>query len=486
MTAAASGCSLPCSRAAAKRSRVASSVPGCAAIFDHPRAAFGQGAGLVDHQGGHPLQPLQRLGAAHQHAGLGAAADADHDRHRRGEAERAGAGDDQHADGGDQPIGQARLRPDEEPGEEGDDGDGDDGGHEPGGDLVGQALDRRPAALGLAHHLHDAGQQRVAADLLGAQDQRARAVEGAADHLVAGRLGDGHGFAGDHGFVDEPLALEHQGIHRHLLAGAEAQAVADDDRFQRHVGFRSVGADAARLLRRQIEQRADGAAGARAGAEFQHLAEQHQHDDHGGGFEIDADGAVMAAHRRREQAGRGGGGQAVEKGRAGADGDQREHVEIAADAAIASRARRTASRPRARRALPSRSCSQLESCCGIWPWDGKPRRCGPIARTSSGRVSRAADPEAPRHVGQFGIGRVAGGDIDRLQRHAADRAAARPDLADLRMHRAGVDRAGGSRARRRSGAAVMSACPWPAGAAFAPRNFAGSALKRFRQDALQK
>ena len=54
------------------------------------------------------------------------------------------------------------------------------------------------------------------------------------------------------------------------------------------------------VLRRQVEQRADGAAGARAGAQFQHLAEQHQHDDHGGGFEIDADGAVMAAQRRRE------------------------------------------------------------------------------------------------------------------------------------------------------------------------------------------
>ena len=59
--------------------------------------AFGQRAGLVDHQRVDLLHALQRLGVLDQHAGLRAAADADHDRHRRREPERAGAGDDQHA-----------------------------------------------------------------------------------------------------------------------------------------------------------------------------------------------------------------------------------------------------------------------------------------------------------------------------------------------------------------------------------------------------
>jgi hypothetical protein len=58
-----------------------------------------------------PLHALERLGVLDQHAGLRAAADADHDRHRRGEAERARAGDDQHRDGGDQRVGEARLGP---------------------------------------------------------------------------------------------------------------------------------------------------------------------------------------------------------------------------------------------------------------------------------------------------------------------------------------------------------------------------------------
>ena len=54
-----------------------------------------------------------------QHAGAGAAADPDHDRHRRGQAERAGAGDDQHRDRGDQAVGQPRLGPDDRPADEG-------------------------------------------------------------------------------------------------------------------------------------------------------------------------------------------------------------------------------------------------------------------------------------------------------------------------------------------------------------------------------
>src|ERR1700680_1701824 len=50
-------------------------------------------------------------------------------------------------------------------------------------------------------------------------------------------------------------------------------------------------------------------------------------------------------------------------------------------------------------------------------------------------------PESAGHVRKFGIGRRIEGCYLGLQRHAADRAASGTDLADLRMHRAGVDRA---------------------------------------------
>ena len=180
--AAASGCSLPRSTLAASRSTCASSKPGAGDDRDDLRLAFGQRAGLVDDQRVDLFHALERFGVLDQHAGLRAAADADHDRHRRGEAQRAGAGDDQHAHRGDQAVGEARLRPEHRPGGKGDERDRDHRRHEPAGDLVGQPLDRRAAALRLRHHLHDLRQQRVAADLVGAHHEAAGGVERAADH----------------------------------------------------------------------------------------------------------------------------------------------------------------------------------------------------------------------------------------------------------------------------------------------------------------
>ena len=60
------------------------------------RPAFGQGAGLVDDQRIDRSEVLQRRGFLDQYAGMGTAPGRGHDRHRRGEAERTGAGDDQH------------------------------------------------------------------------------------------------------------------------------------------------------------------------------------------------------------------------------------------------------------------------------------------------------------------------------------------------------------------------------------------------------
>jgi hypothetical protein len=86
-------------------------------------------------------------------------------------------------------------------------------------------------------------------------------------------------------------------IHRHLVAGNHAQPVADPHLVERDFVVALVG-DLPRRRRREIQQRFDGAAGAAAGAQFQHLTKQHQHDDHRSRLEVDGDLALHAASWR--------------------------------------------------------------------------------------------------------------------------------------------------------------------------------------------
>ena len=271
-TARPSGCSLLRSTLAASRSISRSSPPSttCTAItFGLPSR---QGAGLVDHQRVDRLHALQRLGVPDQHAVAGAAADADHDRHRRREAQRARAGDDQHGDRRDHAVGVARLRPERGPGRERQHRDQHHRRHEPFGDLVGEPLHRRARALRARHHLHDPRQHGVAADRLGAHDEAAAAVDGAADHLGADHLADRHRLAGHHRLVERRMALDQFAVDRHLVARPHPKLVADRNGVERDHRIAVVG-DADRGLRRLIEQRPDRAGGALARAKLQHLAD---------------------------------------------------------------------------------------------------------------------------------------------------------------------------------------------------------------------
>ena len=109
--AAASGCSLARSSAAASRTASASDVSPTGTIdtsFGLPSVSVPV---LSTTSVSTLLEPLERFGVFQQHAGRGAAAGADHDRHRRRQAQRAGAGDDQHRDRADQRVREPRLGP---------------------------------------------------------------------------------------------------------------------------------------------------------------------------------------------------------------------------------------------------------------------------------------------------------------------------------------------------------------------------------------
>ena len=310
------------------------------------RLAFGERAGFVDDQGVDFFERLEGFGVSDQDAGAGAAAGADHDRHGSGESESAGAGDDEHRDRIHQRMRQAGLRTDQKPRGKSDGRDGHDRGHEPGGDAIGEALNGSAAALRLADHLHDSRQQGFGADALGAHDERSGRVDGCADHLAAGRFFDGNGFAGDHRLVDRTAAFEHDAIDGNALSGTDAQAVAGLHLFERNVFFCNLagflgnlasfsvhfaGGDEARRFRAEMQQRADGGAGAAAGAKFHDLAEQDQRGDGGGRFEVDVGISTHAAQRRGKNSWREDRDHAVDVGDAGAEADQREHVRAAVD-----------------------------------------------------------------------------------------------------------------------------------------------------------
>lgn len=128
--------------------------------FAQYRLTIGQRAGFVHHQRIDVAQRFNDAGVPEQHAVARAAAAGDHDRNRRGEAQCARAGDDQHRH-------------------------------------------RR--------------QQRFAADFLGAHRQCAVLVDGAAGECIALDLGRRQRLAGQHRLVDVAPAREHHAVHRNLL-----------------------------------------------------------------------------------------------------------------------------------------------------------------------------------------------------------------------------------------------------------------------------
>ena len=99
----------------------------------------------------------------------------------------------------------------------------------------------------------------------------------------------GIGSPRDHRLVDRALALDHDAVDRHLLAGPDAEAVAHPDLLERDVLLAAVLDEPPGRLRGEAEQGLDGARGLAPGPQLQHLPEQHQRGDDGGGLEVHRD-----------------------------------------------------------------------------------------------------------------------------------------------------------------------------------------------------
>ncbi len=236
------------------------------------------------------------------------------------------------------------------------------------------------------------------------------------------------------------MALDQFAVDRHLVAGPHAQPVADRDRFERHHRVAMIG-DADGGLRREIEQRADRAGGLLTRAQLQHLTEQHQHGDNGRSLEIDRDRAVVAAKHRRKHTGRKRRDDAEGPGHAGAERDQREHVEVAARDRLRAAHEEGPAGPQHDR----RGKDELHPV-GLRRRKQMPAEQVPAHFQRHDRhCQQQPDPEPAGHVDKLGIGTGVRGRHFRFERHAADRTRAGALLPHLRMHRAGENRAGGHR-----------------------------------------
>ena len=296
-----------------------------------PGLALGQGAGFVHHHGIHLFHALQGFRIADENTALGASPDTDHDGHGRCQPQRTRAGDDQHAHRGDQAEGHGRCRAEQRPGEKGDEGDHDHGRHKVPRHLVGHPLDRCAAALGTGHHLHDLGQHGVLADLVGPHEKAALLVDAAADHMVAGFLADRQGLTGHHGFIHMGAAFKHLAVQRHLVSRANPQAIANLDLVQRDIGLAAVVIQFPGRRRGEVQESPDGAGGFLARPQLQHLSEQHQDHDDRCRLEIHGNRTTVLPEGIREDLRHQGGHQAVDQGDTGAEGNQREHVQMPTD-----------------------------------------------------------------------------------------------------------------------------------------------------------
>jgi hypothetical protein len=153
--------------------------------------------------------------------------------------------------------------------------------------------------------------------------QCAGGVDRAAGDGVAAALRDRDGLAADHRLVDERLASHDHAVDRDPLSRSHRDDVAPAHRVDVELQQDAVALDAGRAGL-ELEQRADGVAGAPLGRGLEVAPYEDERDDDGRRLVVDV-------HRAgRQQPGGEGGDERVAVGGARADHDERVHVGRAA------------------------------------------------------------------------------------------------------------------------------------------------------------
>ncbi len=249
----------------------------------HFRLARGDRSGLIKRDDLHFAGGFQCFAGLEEDAGLCAHAVPDHDGDRCCQAERTGAGNNEHGD-------RARQRkadglPRDQPADHHNDGDADDGRNEDAGYLIGDPGDRRFRRGGIRDHVDDLAERRVFPDAGRSRGDVAGLVDGRSTDLIAFGFVDRDGFACQCGFVDGRMSGQDDAIDRDGFAGLYGEDIAGNDFFDADLGLFAVPQQYGGL-RRKLHQALERIGGAAFGHRFQHLSDGDQRRDHGGGFEV--------------------------------------------------------------------------------------------------------------------------------------------------------------------------------------------------------
>ena len=210
-----------------------------------------------------------------------------HDGHRCGQAQGAGAGNDQHRHGIDQRLLKGMAR--EPPAQHRSQCNDQHHGHKHCTHLVHQALNGRLGRLRVFHQANDAGEHGLAAHSTDLHHHAPIPVNGAPrEHglrLRASMFLYRQRFAREHRFIHLGVAFQQQAVHREPLAGLDHQSVTHQHFGHGHVHF-AVRPHQVGRVRPQRMQGPNGRGGLALGAGFQPLAQHHQRDHQGRAFKI--------------------------------------------------------------------------------------------------------------------------------------------------------------------------------------------------------
>ena len=147
----------------------------------------------------------------------------------------------------------------------------------------------------------------------------------------------------------------------------------------------------------------------------------------------------MIAEGGREDAGQESRDEAEQERDRYAEADQRKHVEVAGPERLPRPYEERPPAPKYDRCGEGQ-LRPLRTCRFDQPVEADPGHHVAHRVDEQRQGEERADPEAARHVDEFGIGSILEADRLRLQSHSADGAASRSYLPDFGMHGTGVNR----------------------------------------------